>query len=190
MEEMPDGSGPPLTCVVNEEFLDKRKACNSDADCELLTYQATCCNDLLVAGIAAEHLEEALACWKPICACKPGLPRTEDGRAVAETTNPPSVQCIDQLCMSRVAERQCGTKRVCTPDEICVTYENVPGGFPPDPDSGDNMYLTFRCEPNPCPDRLDCACARPLCDARNDVLRTCEIKNNEESDLTCRPVVD
>ena len=187
-----DGSVPTddPKCVVNQAFIDTRKACSSDADCALLPYQTSCCSELLMVGIAAERLEEVQACTKPICNCEPSLTRTEDGRAVTEHNSEATVQCIDQRCSSRVTQRQCGAKRVCAPNEICVTYENVPGGFPPDPDSGDNAYLTFRCEPNPCPDHLDCDCAQPLCDARNDALRTCEIKNNEESDLTCRPFVD
>ncbi len=191
-EERYDGSAPQEDekCVVNEEFLETRKACGSDADCALISYQAACCSDLLVVGIAAEHLEDAQRCTKPTCACEPGLTRAEDGRAVTDPSSQPVVQCIDQRCSSRVTQRQCGAKRVCAPSEICVTYENVAGGFPPDPDSGDNVYLTFRCEPNPCPDLLDCACAKPLCDARNDALRRCEIKNNKESDLTCRPFAD
>lgn len=191
-DEHPDGSvlQRDEKCVVNEAFLDARKACTSDTDCAPFSYQTVCCSDLLVVGIAAEHLEDAQSCTKPLCACQPSLTRAEDGRAVTDPNTPPTVQCIDQRCSSRVTQRQCGTKRVCASNEICVTYENVPGGIPPDPDSGDNVYLTFRCEPNPCPDRLDCACAKPLCDARNDALRSCEIKNNEESDLTCRRVVD
>jgi hypothetical protein len=192
LDARPDGSilQADEKCVLNEAFLDTRKACNSDSDCALLSYQAVCCSDLLVAGIAAEHLEDAQSCTKPLCACPPSLTRAEDGRAVTDPNTQPAVQCIDQRCSSRVTQRQCGAKRVCAPNEICVTYENVQGGIPPDPDSGDNLYLTFRCEPNPCPEHLDCACAQPLCDARNDAPRECEIKNNEESDLTCRPFVD
>ena|GEM_PF-4173338 len=191
LDERRDGSVPQedVKCVLNEQLIETRKACSSDADCASISYQVSCCSDLLVVGIAAEHLEDAQKCTKPICACAPGLTRAEDGRAVTDPNTQPVVQCIDQRCSSRVTQRQCGAKRVCAPKEICVTYENVPGGFPPDPDSGDNVYLTFRCEPNPCPDHLDCACAQPLCDARSDAPRGCEIKNNEESDLTCRPVV-
>lgn len=190
--ERPDGSVAQQDekCVLNEKLIEARKACSSDADCALLSYQTICCSDLLVVGIAAERLEDAQTCTKAICACEPSLTRAEDGRAVIDPTTQPVAQCIDQRCFSRVTQRQCGAKRICAPNEICVTYENVPGGIPPDPDSGDNVYLTFRCEPNPCPDHLDCSCAQPLCDARNDAPRTCEIKNNKESDLTCRPFVD
>ena len=183
-------TGQSQICFVDNDFVDERKACNSDADCASLTYQAICCGELVVAGIASERLADAEPCTKPQCACAPGLTRAEDGRVITEGKTQPTVQCIDQRCTSRVAARQCGAKRLCAANEICVTYENVPGGFPPDPDSGDNAYLTFRCEPNPCPQQLDCACAQPLCDARDDAPRMCEIKNNEESDLTCRPFVD
>ena len=190
--ELADSSESMLSdiCVANEQYIAERKACNSDADCSALMYQETCCDDLIVAAIASEYLANAAKCTKPVCNCEPGLMRAEDGRVITEGVSRPVVQCIEQRCFSRVTQRQCGAKKICTPNEICVTYENVPGGFPPDPDSGDNAYLTFRCEPNPCVDHLDCACAQSLCDARNDATRRCEIRNNEESDLTCRPFVD
>jgi hypothetical protein len=191
-----DGGLPPRStaelCLVTEQYVSERKGCASDADCSLLTYQPACCVDQLVVGIGSADLEAALICKETnnaVCRCPPGLIRTEDNRVVNEGS-PATVQCFDQRCTSRVARRQCGATRVCTSDEICVTYENIPGGFPPDLDSGDNAYLTYRCEPNPCPNQLGCDCAQPLCDARNDALRRCEIKNNAEADLTCRAFVD
>jgi hypothetical protein len=191
LEERPDGSGP--RCVVDDDYVSARKTCNSDADCSTFEYQPACCAEQhLFVGLASSDLEEAEICLatnKVACRCDPGLKRAEDGRVVNEGSTT-GVQCIDQRCTSRVTERQCGAKRICNANEICVTYENVPGGTPPDPDSGDNALLTFRCEPNPCSVRLDCTCAQTLCDAWKDVMRKCEIKNNEESDLTCKPFID
>lgn len=194
--ELPDsgsadsGQAQAQICVLNEAYVEARKACNSDADCSSVEYQTTCCEEQWTAGIASEYLETALTCVKPRCGCEPLMTRAEDGRALVEGNAVATVQCVEQRCTTRITERQCGSQRLCGPNEICVTYENVPGGLPPDPDSGDNAYLTFRCEPNPCPERLDCTCAQALCDARNDVPRSCEIRTNQESDLTCRRFVD
>ncbi|HTU58028.1 MAG TPA: hypothetical protein VMF89_06335, partial [Polyangiales bacterium] len=43
--EQPDGSVPQEEpqCVVNQAFVDARKACSTDADCALLSYQTSCC---------------------------------------------------------------------------------------------------------------------------------------------------
>lgn len=191
--ELLDGSLPsPPDCPVNEEYVAEHKACNSDTNCTVFEYLPVCCKEQHVVGLASSALDEAQICLEMSnvqCICEPGLKRAEDGRVVTKSSQP-TAQCIEQRCTSRVTQRQCGAKRICAANEICVTYENVPGGTPPDPDSGDNVLLTFRCEPNPCPDRLDCTCAQSLCDAWKDVMRKCEIKNNEESDLTCKPFID
>ena len=194
--ELFEGGAPapnPERCRLDEAYFARQKVCSSDADCTVFTHQPACCSHRLVVGVATETLEAVETCAetnKLLCNCEPGLTRTEkDGRVVNDLSQA-TVQCINQRCTSLVTERPCGASRVCSQSEICVTYENVPGGIPPDPDSLDNAYLTFRCEPNPCQGQLACACAQPLCDARNDAVRGCEIKNNEESDLTCRPFVD
>jgi hypothetical protein len=189
-----DGSTllPDNVCAVNEDYIAERKACSSDADCSSLTYQALCCTELLLVGIAKDQLRDAQACMaskEVVCACAPGLERAEDGRVVNERGET-EVRCIEQQCTSRVSQRLCGAKQTCAAGEICVSYENVPGGPPPDPDSGDNAYLTFRCEPNPCANQLACECARRLCDAHDGAVRMCEIKNNAETDMTCRPFID
>lgn len=176
---------------TRKEIISNHQACESDDDCMRFKYQAACCMDVQLVGVdstAVEHIQRCLDEKKPVCSCEPGLTRTDDGRVVTVRSQT-GVECIDQRCTSRVTQRQCGSKRVCGPKEICVTYENSPG-TQPDPDSGDNAYLTFRCEPNPCPDKLDCDCAQPMCDAYEDSGRRCEIKNNEESDLTCSRFAD
>ncbi|HET8934932.1 MAG TPA: hypothetical protein VFN67_15900 [Polyangiales bacterium] len=194
-EVFPDGGEPARAqvCVVTEDYVAEHKACKADADCTVFEYQPTCCSEVNAVGITLNDLKAAQACSDAMdaaCSCPKDfttLTRTEDGRAVTESS-PATVQCIDSQCVSRVSQRQCGASHNCNPGEICVTYENVPGGFPPDPDSRDNALLTFRCEPNPCSSgdgKLACDCAKLLCDARNDVERMCEIKHNAEADLTC-----
>ncbi|HET8938463.1 MAG TPA: hypothetical protein VFN67_33695 [Polyangiales bacterium] len=192
---VPDGDTPAERvelCLASEDYLAERKGCDSDADCTLFTYQAKCCEEELVVGITREGLASAQTCFdnrNTVCGCAPGLKRAEDGRVVTERSQA-VVQCIDRQCSSSIAQRQCGASRTCAPDQICVSYQNVPGGFAPDPDSKDNAYLTFRCEPNPCENGLACECAKSLCDARNDVVRNCEIKNNAEADMTCSAIQD
>jgi hypothetical protein len=177
-------------CRVSEEFVAEHKACTSDIECTKFEYQKTCCAETHVVGLALADLKAAQDCddtANVVCNCgkDPSLRRTEDGRVVTEQS-PAEVQCIDKQCRSRVSRRQCGASLSCSDDQICVTYQNVEGGFPPDPDSKDNKLLTFRCEPNPCAGGpLACGCAKRLCDARNDVARRCEIMNNAEVDLTC-----
>lgn len=180
-------------CIVTADYIEEHKACTSDADCTLFEYQPKCCAEVNVVGLTRADLEATQSCSDAndtVCDCPMGLSRTDDGRVVTESS-PATVQCVDNQCVSSVSQRQCGASHTCAPDEICVTYENVPGGFPPDPDSKDNRLLTFRCELNPCDgSRLECQCAKSLCDARNDVERMCEIKNNAESDLSCRAYHD
>jgi hypothetical protein len=190
-ERYPDAGKPAESelCVVTADYVAEHKACASDTDCTLFEYQSTCCAESNVVGLTLADLTAARACADsihPVCDCKKGLSRAEDGRVVTERS-PAMVQCVDKQCVSRIAQRRCGASRSCTPGQICVTYENVPGGIPADTDSKDNAYLTFRCEPNPCHGELACDCAQPLCDARNDAVRMCEIMNNAEADLTCRP---
>jgi hypothetical protein len=180
-------------CIVDEAYVEARKGCSVAEDCALFTYQATCCAEQQVVGIALEDRDEAQACadrFTSNCrACDPTPKRAEDGRVVSDASIA-AVQCVDNRCVSWVAKRECGETtsgpRICESDEICVVYENVEGGLQSDPDSADDKGKTYRCEPNPCPGPLACSCAQALCDARNDVARTCEIKNNAEADLTCR----
>lgn len=191
-EVFPDGGEPSenKVCVLTRDFVEEHKACTADADCTVFEYLPKCCAEVSVVGIANSDLETAQACsdaTSAVCNCSKGLKRTEDGRVVT-ASSPATVQCIEAQCVSRVSQRQCGATHQCNAGEICVSYENVPGGFLPDPDSKDNALLTFRCEPNPCSGgdgKLACDCAKPLCDARNDVERMCEIKHNAEVDLSC-----
>jgi hypothetical protein len=191
---LPDGSVPADAevherCLIDSEYLADHKRCSVDDDCALFTYQTTCCPDAdkALVSVASADLEEVEACAgtiKVVCACQGGLTRTEDGRVVTES-GPPLARCVEQKCVSAIGPRSCGKRATCGAHEICVTHENVEGGFPPDPDSLDNKLLTYRCVPNPCQDQLDCECVQPICDARNDVPRKCEIKRNADSDVTC-----
>jgi hypothetical protein len=192
----PDGGEPASTsevCIVTVDYVAEHKACNADADCTVFEYQPKCCAEISAVGLAKNDLKAAQACsdaQDAVCDCPEGLTRTEDGRVVTQSS-PPTVQCINSQCVSRVSQRQCGESRSCNPGEICVSYENVPDGFPPDPGSKDNVLYTYRCEPNPCGSgKLACECAKRLCDARNDVERMCEIENNAEVDLTCAAYQD
>lgn len=192
-----DGSVPaegavPERCLVNSEYLAGHKRCSVDAECAPFTYQSTCCPEAekTLVSIAAADAEEVQACAdsiKVVCACHDGLTRAEDGRVVTDSS-PAIVRCVQDKCVSSIGPRSCGSRTTCGAHEICVTYENVPGSAPPDPDSPDNSYLTYKCVPNPCQDQLDCGCVQPICDARNDVPRKCEIKRNAESDATCSAV--
>jgi hypothetical protein len=189
-----DSNTPPARCAVDTTYLAKHKRCGVDADCALLDYQVNCCPeaDLARVAVAATDHEEVQACvdsTKVVCICPAGLTRAEDGRVVSES-GAAIARCIDQKCVSSVGARDCGSRATCGAREICVTYENVEGGIPPDPDSPDNKLLTFRCVPNPCQNQLSCDCVQPICAARNDVERACEIKRNANSDVTCRAFPD
>jgi hypothetical protein len=194
MDMYPDGGvlSPSERCVVSPDYLLDRKACNTAADCEQFTFVPVCCMEVHVVGVARDRLAEVQTCASDndnVCACAPSLKRAEDGRVVTNES-PAALACIENQCVTRIAERSCGATKRCRADEICVVYDNVPGGIPPDPDSQDNAYLTFKCEPNPCGDRLDCDCALQLCKARNDAERTCQIKNVDNADLNCKPYLD
>lgn len=186
-----DGSVPER-CVIDDEYLAGHKGCSVDADCAVFSYQASCCPeaDKALVSVAKADLEQVEACaasTKVTCSCHDGLTRTEDGRVVTDSS-PAVAHCVEQKCTSAIGPRSCGSRTTCGAHEICVTYENVEGGLPPDSDSPDNKLLTYRCLPNPCRDQLDCECVQPICDARNDVARKCEIERNTVSDVTCSAV--
>lgn len=189
MDDDAGGIAHTQTCRFDLAFLTARKTCSTDDDCTLFDYQPSCCpTDVRVVGIARFELDEAEACAEAqrTCGCdKEPLPdRAEDGRVVNELSTVVA-RCIAGQCTSRVTQRECGNSHICEPGELCVSYENVAGGLPPDPDSKDNAILTYRCEPDPCHDRLDCSCAKALCDARDDVPRKCEIKRSADADVVC-----
>ena len=190
MGDIPDGS---LPCVFDAKYLAAHRACSVDADCAEFTYEVTCCPDAesLLVAVAKSELEQVQACAdvsKLMCGnCPNALTRAEDGRVVSEQSLA-TVQCVERQCVSSVGPRDCGSRMTCGAHEICVTYQNVPDGIQPDPDSPDNKLLTFSCVPNPCQGELDCDCVQPICDARNDTERKCEIKHNGESDVTCTAV--
>lgn len=178
-------------CTIDEAYIGRHKACREDDDCAVFSYRQACCTQPHVVGISADSLEEAEACRAPSerrCgACDDNaLPnRAEDERVVSEVSLAVAL-CIDGRCQSRVASRACGASRRCGPKEICVSYENVIGGIPPDPDSKDNALVTFRCVPNPCGTKpLSCECIQPVCDVRNDTTRQCEVKRNFDTDVHC-----
>lgn len=195
--ELPDqdagtDAAEPEVCVIEPEYLERHKRCAVDNDCALFSYRPSCCPMRQLVGLASDAVAQAQECADTMtetCGeCDPNPDRAEDGRAVNEFSIT-EARCVEGRCESRVAQRTCGSSHTCTADEICVSYGKVAGGIP-EGASGDNSYLTFRCEPNPCRDSLKCECAQTLCDAVNDVLRKCEIKRHSDSDVVCVPYPD
>jgi hypothetical protein len=184
-------------CQVNDAYLADRKACAADSDCVVVPYHPSCCSQQVAAGVSAAAADEVRNCVKngpPACFgsnCGPNPNRAEDGRAsVVGEFKDVVARCIDDTCQSFVSDRMCGMKHKCSPTQVCIEYGNVPGGPAPDPDSGDNAFVTYTCVDNPCaPNPLTCDCAQAACDLRQDgATRTCQVELATSSDVAC--VVD
>lgn len=182
-------------CTITPGYLQARKQCDADADCALVSYRPTCCENVNVAGIAKDRADEVRECNEqgpPACRCENMPPnRADDGRATLDNTFADVVvACVAGQCRSSVNTRTCGAKRVCKVGELCVAYGLTAGDPQPDPESGDNAYLSYECLPNPCTDALTCTCAQAACDAKSGVSRKCEIELNSDSDVACVPYRD
>jgi hypothetical protein len=202
--EKPDGDAAlaramvDTHCSITKAFLDARKACDVDADCAMVSYHPTCCENVHVVGVNKDKVDEVSTCdmqGPPACRCEDTPPnRTDDGRATLDPMFADvSLACVDHECRSEIAKRSCGKSHVCMPNEVCVTYGLAEGEPQPEPPSpGDNSYLAYVCVPNPCADsELTCTCAQAACDARGGgVTRKCEIELNTDSDVACVPYKD
>lgn len=183
-------------CTINDAYLAHHKACTVDADCVVVPYHPSCCSQQVAAAVNTASADDVRECVKngpPACFgsnCTPEPDRAEDGRAsVVGGFNDVVAHCVDKFCQSSVSDRMCGMKHKCTPTQICIEYGNIPGSPPPDPDSGDNAFVTYDCVDNPCaPDPLTCECAQAACDLRKDATRSCQIELATSSDVAC--VVD
>jgi hypothetical protein len=199
--EKPDGDAAlsmvtvDTHCTVTTAFLQTRRACTVDADCALVPYRPTCCENVHVVGVSKNKADEVRSCdalGPAACRCESPPPnRADDGRATLDPMFADvTLECIDHECRSAVATRTCGKTHVCKRNEICIAYGLVEGEMQPDPGSGDNAYIAYVCVTNPCPDSLSCGCAQAACDARGGVSRKCEIELNSDSDVACVPYKD
>ncbi|MET0389410.1 MAG: hypothetical protein ABW321_25775 [Polyangiales bacterium] len=180
-------------CVVDQALLDEHKACASDEDCVVLAYRPTCCDYTRVVGVARSETDVVQRCADeapPLCTCDSLPHRAEDGRASDPAAKNVRASCVEGRCQSRVTKRNCGPIKVCTENELCVSYGNVPGQAPDEAGQSNNAYLSYACVANPCASSLTCSCAQPVCAARDDVDRKCEIELNVDCDVACVPYRD
>jgi hypothetical protein len=183
-------------CRIDDDYLTDRKDCTADSDCVVVAYHPSCCSQQVAAAVNVTAADEVRQCVKdgpPACFgsnCGPEPDRAEDGRAsVIGDFRDVVARCVAGQCQSSVSDRMCGMKHNCSATQVCIEYGNVPGGTPPDPDSGDNAFVTYTCVDNPCaPKPLACECAQAACNLRKDATRSCQIELATSSDVAC--VVD
>lgn len=185
---------PNARCRIDERYLADYKQCAVDTDCELIAYHPTCCTTRKLAGIARRDHETVTACLaaeRPRCACDEEPERAEDGRVASADATTVIAQCVAGRCMSHVDMRDCGRNKVCAPTELCVVYGNVPGSpLEEDAGPGENVLVSYQCEPNPCSGELSCDCAQDVCAQRDDALRKCELERSSDADIACVPYVN
>jgi hypothetical protein len=177
------------TCLVTPAYLRDRKTCARDSECEAVSYRPDCCATMRWVGVAVSALADVRACADAApavcvtCAVRPT--RAEDGRSGA--TEDVVARCVEGQCRAVVETRHCGDVLTCKANELCVASGNVPGSALPAPGSGD-VLISYTCAPNPCRGEIDCSCAQPLCDARKDAVRLCEIEFSADADVQCVPM--
>lgn len=178
------------SCSINEAYINDRKSCQIDNDCDWIGYHPSCCDTKAIVGIARRNLDAAKTCAKdeaPRCNCTETAPeRAEDGRVVSDLSTSVEVSCVAHRCVSSVGQRQCGKNKVCIETEICVEKMRLPGAMIPlDAGLGENAARSYECVTNPCPGVLSCECAQVACEVSGEPSRKCELERSGSADIAC-----
>jgi hypothetical protein len=179
----PEDAGMQCT-AFNADYRSEFKACASDDDCEVVAVQYGCLEQRGVYAVAKADREEFDRCLPNVerlksCMFKPDPVRAENGRVVSEDLHDVHARCVAGSCTARVEERACGSAELeCTGAQLCVSYEDKLG------------VTQFRCVDNQCGDaKLDCECAKPVCDMIGDTMRACAVEQIVASDVYCKPIL-